>query len=91
MFYIDYIDGKKIVRSDLIKEADIFFTTRDLCIFSKNKDMSYNKNIVKKYVKQELATNKPIHDINIEKVDKNKIGIKILIEQFRGKGWVELL
>jgi hypothetical protein len=35
MFYFDEILGKKVVRSDLIKEIDCFFTTREFCIYSK--------------------------------------------------------
>ena len=71
MFYIDYINDKKILRSDLLKDVEHFFTTRDLCIFSKEEDVSYNKNIVEKYVTQKLATNKPVHGVNIEKVNNN--------------------
>ena len=36
MFYFDEIDGKKILKSDLIKNANAFFTTRDICIYDKS-------------------------------------------------------
>lgn len=72
MFYVDYLDGKRIVRSDLIKEADIFFTTRDICIHSKYEDMSYNKIKVEEFIGQKLATNHPVHGVDIVDVEKDK-------------------
>lgn len=36
MFYFENIDGKKILKSDFIKGAEAFFTTRDFCICDKN-------------------------------------------------------
>lgn len=36
MFYFDHIEGKKILKSDYIKGAEAFFTTRDLCICDKS-------------------------------------------------------
>ncbi len=72
MFYIDYIDDKRVLKSDLLNDVEHFFTTRDLCIFSKKEDMSYNKMIVEKYIGQKLATNKPIHGVNIKKVNNRE-------------------
>ncbi len=72
MFFIDYIDGKRIVKSDLINEVVNFFTTRDICIHSKNEDVSYNKKIVEEYLGQKLAVNKPIHGVDIAEVVENK-------------------
>jgi hypothetical protein len=36
MFYFDKIDGKRILKSDHIKKAQAFFTTRDICICDKS-------------------------------------------------------
>lgn len=35
MFYFEEINGKKILKSDFIKNANAFFTTRDICICDK--------------------------------------------------------
>jgi hypothetical protein len=40
MFYFENINGKKILKSDLIKNAQAFFTTRELCIKSLDENMS---------------------------------------------------
>lgn len=72
MFYFDKMEGKKIVRSDLISEIDCFFTTREFCLFSKTEDMSSNQKILEKYLKTVPATNQPIHEVNIEKVISSK-------------------
>ena len=71
MFYIDYIDGKKIVKSDLITEVENFFTTRDICIKSKDTDVSENLKIVENYLMQKLAVNKPVHGVEIAEVVEN--------------------
>jgi hypothetical protein len=39
MFYFEEINGKKILKSDLIKNAQAFFTTKELCIKSLDKKM----------------------------------------------------
>lgn len=47
MFYFEEIDGKKILKSDLINGVEAFFTTRDLCICDKkgvNDATDQNKN-----------------------------------------------
>lgn len=72
MFFSDTIDGKKIIKSDLLSETEHFFTTRELCIFSKNEDMSSQKRIVENYIGQTLATNQPVHGTHIEKVVSGK-------------------
>ena len=72
MFFIDYINGKKIVRSDLITEVDNFFTTRDICIQSREFDLSENKRIVEDYLGQKLAVNKPVHGVDITEVVDGK-------------------
>lgn len=40
MFYFDKIDGKRILKSDLVKNAQAFFTTRDICICDKGINIS---------------------------------------------------
>ncbi len=35
MFYFEKIDGKRILKSDFVKNAQAFFTTRDICICDK--------------------------------------------------------
>ena len=35
MFYFEKINNKNILKSDLIKDAEAFFTTRDICICDK--------------------------------------------------------
>lgn len=72
MFYFDYISGKRVLKSDLLKNIEHFFTTRDICIFSKNEDMSFNRKIVENYLKCNMATCQPVHGVNIEKVVKGK-------------------
>ena len=39
MFYFGEIEGKRILKSDLIKNAEAFFTTRDICICYKSEDI----------------------------------------------------
>ncbi len=72
MFYVDYIAGKKVVKSDLLSNLTHFFTTRENCIFSKNDDMSANRRSIEAFLGQAMATNQPVHGINIEKVRKDK-------------------
>lgn len=70
MFYFDTIEGKKVIRSDLLPKDEVehFFTTREFCLYSKTEDMTYNQKIVEDYLGKVLATNKPVHGIHIEKV-----------------------
>ncbi len=79
MFYFDNIKGKKILRSDLIKNADIFFTTKDICICDKsdfdNPEITKNKDILCDYLKikhQNLILPVQTHSKNIELVDDDK-------------------
>lgn len=73
MFYFDNIDGKKILRSDLLSGVEHFFTTRDLCIYSKTENMSKNREIVENYIGSKIATCHPIHGVDIEKVTSNNL------------------
>ena len=48
MYYFEKIDGKRILKSDFIKNAEAFFTTRDICICDKHQfDESKNFKILK--------------------------------------------
>ncbi|MBR5154808.1 MAG: laccase domain-containing protein [Alphaproteobacteria bacterium] len=60
------------MKSTLIDECDVFFTTRDICIYSKEEDMSYNRKVVEKFLGQKLATNHPVHGVEIAEVEKDK-------------------
>lgn len=55
MFYFEKIDGKNILKSDFIKNAQAFFTTRDICICDKGENISLdiknNKKIIANYLK----------------------------------------
>lgn len=79
MFYLDEIDGKKILKSDFIKDAQAFFTTRDICICDKflNSDSQQIKN--SKILKQvqndrifDIENNKKIIS-NYLKIDENNL------------------
>ena len=72
MFYFDKVAGKKVVRSDLIKNIDCFFTTREFCLYSKTEDMVENRKLLYSYLGEISATNQPVHGINIEKVLSDK-------------------
>lgn len=84
MFYFDEIDGKKILKSDLIKNTEAFFTTRDICICYKSDELSndikntleQNKKIICDYlnIKQEnLLFPTQTHTSHIELVKEEKI------------------
>ena len=60
MFYFENINGKRILKSDFIKDVEAFFTTRDLCLCDKEND----KNI-------EILNNREIISKHL-KIDKNK-------------------
>lgn len=72
MFLCDYIEGKKIIKSSLIDEIDVFFTTRESCIYSKEEDRTFMREKVEKFLSQKLATNHPVHGVDIEEVVDNK-------------------
>lgn len=77
MFYFDEIGGKKILKSDLIKNAQTFFTTRDICICCKNDSLEAiektnienNKKIICDYLnieKKNFLSPIQTHTSNIE-------------------------
>lgn len=84
MFYFDEIDGRKILKSDLIKNAKAFFTTRDICICCKNDSLEAiektnienNKKIICDYLnikKKNLLSPTQTHTSNIEIAKENII------------------
>lgn len=73
MFYFENIYGKKVLKSDLLKNTEAFFTTREICIKSKENDMQNiveeNKKIICKYLKideKNLITPSQTHTANID-------------------------
>lgn len=47
MFYFEEISGKRILKSDFIKSANLFFTTRDICICDKQNSQNSDAKTVK--------------------------------------------
>lgn len=76
MFYFDEIDGKKILRSDLIKKANAFFTTREICICDKgtddNSEVKKNIKIVENYLGSKLISPVQTHSANIDTATENR-------------------
>ncbi len=72
MFYFDEICKKKVLKSDLLSDIEHFFTTRELCIFSKEEDMSANRKLVENYLGERMATNQPVHGVDIARVENDK-------------------
>lgn len=79
MFYFDKINNKKILKSDLIKNAQAFFTTREICICDKSgNDNSYigaNKKLLADYLKifpENLVSPVQTHSANIETAQETK-------------------
>ena len=73
MFYFEKINGKKILKSDLIKSAQAFFTTREICICDKsennNSQIKNNQKIISDYLKidkRSLIFPVQTHSANIE-------------------------
>ncbi len=72
MFYFDEVCGKKVLKSDLLAGLEHFFATRELCLFFKEEDMSANRRLVEEYLGEKMATNQPVHGVDIAKVEKGK-------------------
>ncbi len=77
MFYFEKFNGKNILKSDLIKGAEAFFTSREICICDKNPNLSeetfaeleQNKAQICKYLgidRQNLISPVQTHTANIE-------------------------
>ncbi len=68
MFYFDLADDKKVLKSDLLPDVMHFFTTRECCLFSKDRDVLDNKREIEAFLGKKMATNGPVHGCHIEKV-----------------------
>ena len=69
MFYFEKIDGKRILKSDLIKDVEAFFTTREICLKSQEFDTTENKKIIAKYLNispENLISPTQTHSANID-------------------------
>lgn len=73
MFYFENINGKRILKSDFIKDAQAFFTTRDLCLCDKENDKNIeilnNREIISDYLKidkNNLIYPEQTHSANID-------------------------
>lgn len=73
MFYYDKIDNKKVLKSNILEGVEAFFTTREICIKSKDDSMQNiveeNKNIICDYLKidrKNLISPSQTHTANIE-------------------------
>ena len=73
MFYFEKINGKRILKSSLIKGAQAFFTTREICICDKGKEVNEdeitrNKKLIADYLgieSQNLVFPTQTHSTNI--------------------------
>ncbi len=78
MFYFDKVDNKKILKSDLIKNVQAFFTTREICICDKseflNSEIEKNKKIMASYLgveENDLICPVQTHSANIQIAQEN--------------------
>ena len=76
MFYFDEINGKKILKSDIL-ETEHFFTTRECCIYSKEPEseeiVNNNREIVRKYLRVDrLISPNQTHTPHVELAVKDK-------------------
>ena len=77
MFYIEQINGKRILKSDYIKNAQAFFTTRDICIC----DKGVNVNKIPNQVRNDKNFHPhPTGDVEIEN-NKNIIAKYLKIDE----------
>lgn len=79
MFYFEYIQGKKILKSDLIKKAQAFFTTRETFIKSEQPDkltiINNNRKLISDYLQiqeNNIIHPQQTHSANINLAQKNK-------------------
>lgn len=77
MYYFDKIDGKKILKSDFIKNARAFFTTKDICICDKssdeNSEIKNNRKLIADYLEtKNLVSPIQTHSANVDIVEENK-------------------
>lgn len=79
MFYIEEINSKKIIKSTLIKNAEVFFTTKESFIKTKetcyNDTVEKNKNDICKYLKikkENFISPKQTHSDNVRIAQQNE-------------------
>ena len=79
MFYFEEIKGKKILKSNLIKNAFAFFTTRESFLLTKEENQAQeileNREIISNYLnikKNNLITPEQTHSTNIAIAETNK-------------------
>lgn len=70
MFYFDEINGKKVLKSDLLEGLTHFFTTRESVIYSKEPEMAElvesNRMMIKKFLEvDELVFPNQTHSTNV--------------------------
>lgn len=80
MFYFDTINGKKIMKSDLLAEVEHFFTTRESVIKSKESEnlslVNENRKQICDYLGIEdkfLVNPSQTHSVNIDYADPSKV------------------
>ncbi len=71
MFYFDEINGKRILKSDLLQNLEHFFTTKETVIKSAKPEMenliTKNKELIKEYLQvKELVSPTQTHSANID-------------------------
>lgn len=87
MFYFEKVQGKRILKSDYIKDAEAFFTTREICIKTKPADnpdaappvdekiIEENKKSICKYLeisRKNLISPKQTHTANLDIAKENR-------------------
>ena len=78
MYYFDSINGKRILRSTIIKDCDCFFTTREFVLTPKDRPdleesaLLNKKTLFEKFKVNKIYTAKQIHSSNISIVKENK-------------------
>ncbi len=78
MFYFEKINGKKVLKSDLLNEAEHFFTTKESFIKTKEEEffdtVEKNTNNIKKYLKTDiLISPRQTHGDNIAFVGNKRL------------------
>ena len=78
MFYFEKINGKKVLRSDFLNEAEHFFTTKESFIKTQEKEyfdiVEKNKNDIKEYLKTNvLISPQQTHSDNIALIENKTV------------------
>lgn len=74
MFYFEKINGKNILKSDFIKEAEAFFTTRNICICDKGVDLTPDQ-IKNSKILNQVQNDRIFEIINNKKIIANYLKI----------------